>query len=663
MKLKQEKGKNIPGFSVFKYFTGLTFREWWQLRILKKKLKNGGMDSRIPDSTQKTITFEKMFRDGICKVRSGYYTKMIGFDDLNYVLQDEEAQVEILGLYSQFINYFEPGIHFQIFLFNRQVGEETLIKRFEIDMQGNKHDIIRKEYSGIEKNLCAKGNNGVVKGKYVIFGIEAKSYKEARAKLNMVERDVIQNLGSVGTIAKAVNGKERLRLFHEFFHQDSMEPFRFSFEEMAESGKSVKDYIAPAGFDFRFPSRLKCGQMFGSVHYLDIIAPKMNDELLKRLLDIDSNITVSIHMQTMDPVEAIKKLKSTLSDIQKMKIEEQKKAVRSGYDMDILPTDIVTYEKDTMELLNDLNSSNQKLVLTTFLIGCFGKTKKEMESLTQRVAGIIGQANCNLQCLQYQQEQGINALAPIGANDLGIERVLTTKSSAIFIPFNTQELFMEGQALYYGLIDKRMAYFIPFGDKNKEIYNKGISIEELFNISVTGILSGRDRVSIALTKKELEQRIEIVRNAIDEKDIDTLWEKYSRGQNAKKIQADILSGGQITPVSFRPFDDRWTYYSGNSCGWVLWPREKRTMGHLIKEPSSPIGANIGLVFCKTSRYFLKPFVSKNIIAHRLFSDTCEITYIAPLFIYSDNQLEENRWFTNIKDEKFTELTQYMSFSP
>ena len=450
-KAGNDRKTKIPGFSILKYFTGLTFKEWWQLKILKKKLKDGDPHEKIPDSTQKTITFEKMYRDGICKVKNGYYTKMIGFDDLNYVLQDEDIQAEILGLYSQFINYFEPGIRFQIFLFNRQVGEETLIKRFEIPMQGNEHDIIRKEYSGIEKNLCAKGNNGVVKSKYVIFGIEAKDAKEARAKLSIIEKDVIQNLGNVGTTATAINGKERLRLFHEFFHQDSMEPFNFSFEEMAESGKSVKDYIAPSGLDFRFPSRFKCGKMFGSVHYLDIIAPKMNDELLKRLLDIDSNITVSIHMQTMDPVKAVKMLKATLSNIQKMKIEEQKKAVRSGYDMDILPTDIVTYEKDTMELLNDLNTSNQKLVRTTFLIGCFGRTKKEMETLTQRVAGIIGQANCNLRCLQYQQEQGLNALAPIGINDTGIERVLTTKSSAIFIPFNTQELFMDGQALYYGL--------------------------------------------------------------------------------------------------------------------------------------------------------------------------------------------------------------------
>ena len=164
-----------------------------------------------------------------------------------------------------------------------------------------------------------------------------------------------------------------------------------------------------------------------------MIAPKFTDEMVKKLLDIDDNLTLTMHMQTIDPVEAIKMIKRALTDIQKMKIEEQKKAVRSGYDMDILPTDIVTYEKDTLELLDDLNTSNQKLIKMTFLIACYGRTKRELENLTQRVSGIIQQANCNLRCLQYLQEQGLMASAPIGCNEVGIERNLTTKSAAVQI--------------------------------------------------------------------------------------------------------------------------------------------------------------------------------------------------------------------------------------
>ena len=438
----KKKGKSKPG---------LTFAERRRLAELKHRLAGTNKNAEKPTTAQKTITFQKMYRDGICQVTSGFYTKMVEFYDINYDLLEVEDKGEILEEYSRLINYFDPSIKFELFLFNRQVNEQTLIDQFDIPLQGDDFDDIREEYTQMLKKQAAKGNNGIIKSKYLIFGIESKGFKEARSKLTNIEADVIKNFTNLGTHAKSLDGKERLRILHEYFNQDTMEPFRFSFKELAESGKSVKDYVAPPGFDFRYPSRFKAGKMYGSVHYLDIIAPKFDDELLKKLLDLDANLTITMHMQTMDPVKAIKMLKGALTNIQKMKIEEQKKAVRSGYDMDILPTDIITYEKDTLDLLDDLNSSNQKMVKMTFLLTCYGRNKRELENITQRVSGIIQQANCNLRCMQYLQEQGLMASAPIGCNDTGIERDLTTKSTAILVPFCTQELFMPAPAIYYGL--------------------------------------------------------------------------------------------------------------------------------------------------------------------------------------------------------------------
>lgn len=460
MKTSRKNGKKgVPekpqagnkGYSLCERFTGLTLSEHKKLKELKKSLAGGGAKSGKQISTQQTIAFEKMYRDGICKVRKNYYTKMIEFHDLNYVLLDEEERADILALYSQLINYFDPSIRFQIFLFNRHVNEETLSAQFEIAPQADKFDDIRIEFSDMLKNLSAKGNNGVIKSKYIIYGIEADSLKEARQRMAGLEADILKNIRNLGTNAQGLDGRERLGVLYEFFNQDRMEPFRFSFKEMAESGNSVKDYIAPQGFEFRFPGRFKAGHMFGATKYLDIISPKLNDELIKKLLDIDSNLSISIHMRTIEPMEAAKLVKRALSDVQKSKIDEQKKAVRSGYDMDILPTDIVLYEKNTMELLDDLNSSNQKLVWTTILISAFGRTKKELESVSQRISGIIQQANCRLTDLQYKQEAAMNAAAPIGINETGEGRHLITKNLAVLVPFNTQELFQTGQSLYYGL--------------------------------------------------------------------------------------------------------------------------------------------------------------------------------------------------------------------
>lgn len=285
----------------------------------------------------------------------------------------------------------------------------------------------------------------------MVFGIDAGSYGEARQRLAVIETGVIKNFHNIGAPAKAMDGKERLCLLHEYFNQYSMEAFCFSYKEMALAGLDVKDYVAPPGFDFRNPCSFKSGKMYGSVFYLDMSAPRFTDGLVKKLLDIDSNITVTIHMNTADPVKALKMVKKALTNIQKTKIDEQKKAVRSGYDMDILPADITTYEKDTLELLEDLNTSNQKIINATFLITCYGRTKSSMEKLVQRVSGIIQQANCNLRNLQYLQEQGLMASAPVGCNGTGVSRGITTKSAAVLVPFSTQEIFMPAPALYYGL--------------------------------------------------------------------------------------------------------------------------------------------------------------------------------------------------------------------
>lgn len=430
--------------------TGLTLIDRRRLEELKRQYAGEGSKDKKPDTAQKTITFEKMYQDGICKVSNNYYTKMVEFHDINYDLLEIEDKGTILEEYSKLINYFDPAIHFQLFLFNRQVNEKILMEQFDIPLQGDEFDDIRMEYTDMLQKQAAKGNNGILKSKYLIFGIEADNLRDARSKLQNIEKDVIDNLNDMETNARALDGKERLRILHEYFNQDTMEPFHFSFKELSESGKSIKDYIAPPGFDFRYPSRFKSGGMYGKVCFLEIIAPRFNDDLIKKLLDIDDNLSLTMHMQTMDPVKAIKMLKKTLTDIQKMKIEEQKKAVRSGYDMDILPTDIITYEKDTLELLNDLNTSNQKIIKMTFLITGFGRSKRKLDNIIQRITGVVEQSNNNLRVLQYLQEPGIMAAAPIGCNDTGIERVLTTKSTAILVPFCTQELFMPG-GIYYGL--------------------------------------------------------------------------------------------------------------------------------------------------------------------------------------------------------------------
>jgi len=134
-----------------------------------------------------------------------------------------------------------------------------------------------------------------------------------------------------------------------------------------------------------------------------------------------------------------------------MKIEEQKKAVRSGYDMDIIPSDLATFGSEAKNLLQDLQSRNERMFLLTFLVVNMADTKRKLENDVFAAAGIAQKNNCALTRLDYQQEAGLMSSVPLGENLIPIQRGLTTSSTAIFIPFITQELFQTGAALYYGL--------------------------------------------------------------------------------------------------------------------------------------------------------------------------------------------------------------------
>ncbi len=403
--------------------------------------KQNRKSRKAPISTQETIPLQKVFQDGTVRSPGGYYTAMVKFSDANYCLLDESGQAETLALYGKLLNYFDSNVHFQLFLFNRKGNSQALAERFHIPTQGDSFDGIREEFSGILKSQAKKGTNGVLKGKYLIFGIHAGNDKEARQRLSRISQDVLKLLSELGTQARAVEGKERLFLLYEFFHQDTMRPFRFSWKDMVLTGKSPRDYIAPASFDFTHSSRYRSGGMYGSVFYFDIVAAELTDEVLKHFLDLDKNLTISIHMETMESGKAQKLLRSKLSEVQKRKIDEQKKAFQGGYDIDILPSDIVLYEKETQELLRELNSSNQKLIRFSFFLNCFGKTKKELADLEGQVNGLAEQANCELIPLTYNQEQGMTACTPLGINLTEMGETFNTNCAAILIPFHTQELF------------------------------------------------------------------------------------------------------------------------------------------------------------------------------------------------------------------------------
>jgi len=430
------------------YGDALSAKEKKKIVMQRKKDKKA---KKIPKSAQQTIPYIEMCRDGICKVNSRLYTKTIRFYDINYQLAQNEDKTAIFENWCDFLNYFDSSIFVQLTFHNQKTSINEFKKAIHIPEQDDEFNEIRKEYSDMLQNQLLKGNNGLLKYKYITFGIEADNVRTAKSKLDRIETDILNNFKTLGVKTEALSGYERLKVLHDVFNMDSNEPFRFSFDMIARTGLSSKDFIAPTSFDFREGKCFKMGKTIGAVSFLQILAPELNDRMLADFLDMDSNITVNFHIRTLDQAKAIKSIKSKITDLDKMKIEEQKKAVRSGYDMDIIPSDLATFGGEAKRLLQDLQTRNERMFLVTIILMNTSTTRQKLENAAFQTASIAQKYNCALKRLDFQQEEGLMSSLPIGLNQIEIERGLTTSSTAVFIPFVSQELFQDGQALYYGL--------------------------------------------------------------------------------------------------------------------------------------------------------------------------------------------------------------------
>ena len=390
-----------------------------------------------------------MFPDGICRVEGNFYSKTIEFQDINYQLSQSEDKDAIFDGWCEFLNYFDASVRFQFSFVNSSANKETYRERIVIPLRGDEDDSLRIEYSTMLQNQLERGNNGLVKSKYLTFGIEAESYKTAKPRLERLETDILNNFRKLSVKAEPLDGKARLALMHGIFHIDGQEQFKFDWKLLAPSGLSVKDFIAPSSFAFTSSRHFKMGAKYGSVSFLNIIAPELNDRLLADFLEMDSSLVIGMHVKPLDQMSAIKTVKRKLTELNATKIQEQKKAVRAGYDMDILPSDLSTYGSEAQKLLQELQNRNERMFLLTFTVLNTANTLPKLKDTVLQAKGIAQKHNCQLVSLDFQQENGLMSLLPLGMNRIEIQRGLTTSSLAIFVPFTTQELFQRGAGAFY----------------------------------------------------------------------------------------------------------------------------------------------------------------------------------------------------------------------
>ena len=420
-----------------------------QIRQINAVIRRAKGDGK-PRTAQQSIPYLAMYPDGICRVTDKVFSKSMEFSDISYQLAGNDDKTAAFENLCDLYNYFDSSMAAQFSFINLFGNPEEYQKIIDIPAQGDDFDDVRGEYAGILHDNSEKGANGLIKRKYVSFSIENDNPQAAKTRLERIETNLHGHFKTIGSKAVTLSGRDRLKSMFDIFHPDGKDRFAFEWDWLPKTGMSTKDFIAPTSFVFGESRTFRMGNKIGAASFLQLLAPELNDRLLSDFLDMETNIIVNMHIRSIDQTEAIKMVKRKITDLDSMKIAEQKRAVQGGWDMDILPSDLATFGGEAKNLLHDLQSRNERMFHMTFIVINLADTKEQLENDVFAAAGIAQTHNCTLYRLDYQQEKALMSSLPLGFNHVPIQRGLTTSSTAIFVPFTTGELLQSGEALYYG---------------------------------------------------------------------------------------------------------------------------------------------------------------------------------------------------------------------
>lgn len=415
----------------------------------KKKIIKQKERVRVPRTVQQSIPYLRVLDNGLFEVRKGLYSKTIRFQDVNYQTARQDDQEDIFVKYGAFLNYYSPSTQLQITIFNRTMDKSKLESNVLIKSRKDGLDEFRNEYNGMLKAKIMEGRNDIIKEKYLTFSIPAKNESEAASSVISLENEAVNNFRSMGSHTQVLSTKERLELLHDFYRPGHEGEFNIDLSTIRKQGITTKDVIAPDSFEFK-RNYFRMGEKLGRAMFVSKLPTFLTDKFISELADFSFNMMTTISIRSVAPDEALKRVKRQITGMEQDKIEQQKKASKAGYDPEMINHELRLSLREAEELLDDLQSKNQKMFMANIIIVHLADTIEELDRNTDSINSAARKHLCQTAILNYQQEDALASALPLGSQRLKITRTLTTESTAIFMPFTSQELIQK-DGMYYGI--------------------------------------------------------------------------------------------------------------------------------------------------------------------------------------------------------------------
>lgn len=444
---------------------------------VKEKTKQVKVNMKVPKTVQQTIPYTSIFENGIIELMPGFFSKSYYFGDVNFKTEDEDKQESMFIDYGTLLNKFPHNVTCQITIFNRSTDENEIRNYILLKPKKDNFFELREEMNKVLLEKMADGRNNLKKERYLTVTVQTSDYDAAMTYFNNYDIEIpeaVKNINKSG--AKPLTVYERLAILYEIYNMDSIIPFdkkvakyvdddgNFDLKKLNKGGLTTKDVIGPEYIEVK-SDYIKLGDNYARSFFLDNLPTFLGANVLTDLTDIPCNMVTSVIYRTIPQKNMIKMVRNQLTNIRGEVIKSQKNATKSGYDPNMISPELKRTSEEADTLLSDITTRNQKVFFTTVVMTVFAKSMEELDRITSQLQSKAVDFLCQIKKLSGQQIAGFNSSIPFGHLFVGIDRVLTTESASVFIPFSSQELNDAG-GKYYGL---------NAISKNMVLYNRGDS--------------------------------------------------------------------------------------------------------------------------------------------------------------------------------------------
>ena len=434
----------------------------------------------VPKTVQQSIPYKGAYENGIIQVDNDTFSKMYRLSDLNFAIESNDEQKKIFGRFMEFISSFGPEVHIQTLIYNKSINNADLEQNILIPLRNDQLNEYREEMNDMLISKMSEARNNIVHEKYVIFSTKAEDIENAKTTFARLDAEVAKSGQRLtGTEAEVVPIEERLQIMHSIYNLDSPIPLNqrlktksgkyldsFSLKDTKKLGLTTKDLIGPSAMEFSF-DHFRLGDVYGRSLFLCNLPSFLRADVLTELSNMPFNMLSSVHYRVLPQDAAIRLIKERTVSINSNVVDQQKKASRNGYSADLISPEIRNSAAEVEGLMRDLTQDNQKIFMTSVVMTVFAEDMEQLDKNTEILMSTAERFVCQAKKLSAQQELGLNSCLPIGKNFLSIERLLNTRSAAIFVPFSVKELLQKG-GMYYGLnaVSKQLILYNRLTAKN-----------------------------------------------------------------------------------------------------------------------------------------------------------------------------------------------------